>query len=66
MSTVLNGDVLDRRKVGLALLFWTTLFQYPIRLDFGVDKFSPAEAEANATCIDTNCECEYKIMSKIE
>ena len=61
---MLNGDVLDRRKVGLALLFWTSLFQYPIRLDFGVDKFSPAEA--NATCIDTNCECEYKIMSKIE
>ena len=52
-STALNGDALDRRKVGLAWLFLTSLFQYRIRLDFGVDKFSPAEAKAGPTCIDT-------------
>ena len=52
-STALNGDALDRRKVGLAWLFLTSLFQYRIRLAFGVYKFSPAEVEANPTCIDT-------------
>lgn len=30
-SAALNGDTLDRRKIGLAWLFWISLFQYCIR-----------------------------------